>query len=209
MNERKSASLRDRPLASDDGRPFVEPPWDAPLDAARVCSSIPSDATISGMFFAALVAGAKARGLALPSARDRYTSFHFYPVADLATLLIEAAERFFPGRPLRQALRAMGRAGPAARQTATIGKVTLGSTEGAHAAVGAMGNAYELNLRPSRVSMSGSGPTWATVRLDKVPYFLDSHHVGTFEGVLRFAGVQGTVRIASRSATSADLLLTW
>jgi hypothetical protein len=57
--------------------------------------------------------------------------------------------------------------------------------------------------------MSGSGPTWATVRLDKVPYFLDSHHVGTFEGVLRFAGVQGTVRIASRSATSADLLLTW
>jgi uncharacterized protein (TIGR02265 family) len=93
------------------GRPFVEPPWDAPLDAGRVCSSIPPDAKIAGMFFAALVAGAKARGLTLPSARDRYTSFNFYPVTDLALLLVEAAERFFPGRPLRQALRALGRAG--------------------------------------------------------------------------------------------------
>jgi hypothetical protein len=87
--------------------------------------------------------------------------------------------------------------------------VTLGSTEGAHAAIAAMANAYELNLRPSRVSMADRGPTWAIVRLDKVSYFLDSHHVGTFEGVMKFAGVEGAVRIASRGAATADFLLRW
>jgi uncharacterized protein (TIGR02265 family) len=161
------------------------------------------------MFFSALVAGAKARGMALPSARERYTPFNFYPVTELACLLVEAADRFFPGRSPRHALRALGRAGPDAFLTSTLGKVTLGSTEGAQAAIAALANAYELNLRPSRVATLGSGPTWAVVRMDKVPYFLDSHHVGTFEGVLRFAGVQGTVRIASRSPSSADLLLAW
>ena len=53
------------------------------------------------------------------------------------------------------------------------------------------------------------GATWATVRLEKVYYFLDSHHVGTFEGVLKYSGVEGTVKLASRGAASGDLLLTW
>jgi uncharacterized protein (TIGR02265 family) len=161
------------------------------------------------MFFAALVAGARARSLTLPSAREKYTPFQFYPVADLARLLVEAAERFFPGRPIRHALRALGRAGPDAFLASTLGKVTLGSTEGVHAAVTSMASAYEINLRPSRVTVSATGPSWMVVRIDRVPYFLDSHHVGTFEGVLRFAGAQGTVRIATRTASSADFLLSW
>ena len=53
------------------------------------------------------------------------------------------------------------------------------------------------------------GATWATIRLELVHYFLDSHHVGTFEGVLKYAGVEGTVKLASRGAASGDLLLTW
>jgi hypothetical protein len=87
--------------------------------------------------------------------------------------------------------------------------VTLGSTEGVHPAVAAMASGYELNLRPCRVSTLDSGARWTVLRLDKIVHFLDSHHVGNFEGLLRFAGVRGAVRIASRSPTSADLLLTW
>ncbi len=194
---------------SDEGRPFVEPPWSAPLDIERAVASIPADAKISGMFFVALLAGAKTRNLQLPSARDRYVAFNFYPVADLARLLVEAAQRFYPDRPVRHALRSLGKAGPAAFLSSTLGKVTLGSTEGVHAAITAMANAYELNLRPSRVSMTASGASWAIVRLEKVPYFIDSHHVGTFEGTLRFAGVKGTVLLATRRPASADFLLTW
>ncbi len=209
MTDRGAASSRERPTASDEGRPFVDPPWDAALDVERVFASISPDAKISGMFFAALVAAARTRGLALPSARERYVSFTFYPVAEIARLLVEAAERFFPERTLRQALRSLGKSAPDAFLASTLGKVTLGSTEGVHAAIAAMANAYDLNLRPSRVSTVDSGPRWAIVRLDKIPYFLDSHHVGTFEGILRFAGVKGSVRLASRSPMSADLLVAW
>jgi uncharacterized protein (TIGR02265 family) len=209
MRDQQPAAVREKPSVSDDGRPFVEPPWEAPLDIERVCASIPADATISGMFFVALLSGAKQRGLTLPSAAERYTSFKFYSVADLARLLAEAADRFFPGRPVRQALRSLGRAAPDAFLSSTLGKVTLGSTQGTHDAVAAMANAYELNMKSSRVTTVATGATWMTVRLDRVPYFLDSHHVGTFEGVLRHAGVKGTVQIASRSATSADFLLSW
>ena len=195
---------------SSEGRPFVDPPWEAPLDVERVLAGIAPDAKISGMFFVSLVAGAKTRNMVLPSARDRYVPFNFYPVADFARLLVEAAQRFFAGRrSLRHALRSLGRSAPDAFLSSTLGKVTLGSTEGVHAAVGAMANAYELNLRPSRVSTLDSGPDWVTVRLDKVGYFLDSHHVGTFEGILRFAQVQGSVRIAARGSASADMLLAW
>jgi uncharacterized protein (TIGR02265 family) len=194
---------------SEEGRPFVDPPWEAPLVAEEVLAQIPADAKISGMFFTYLIAAAKAQNFVLPSARDRYLSFNFYPVADLARIVLEAVPLLFPGRPLRHALRTLGRRSPDAFLSSTLGKVTLGSTEGVHAALAAITNAYELNLRPSKVSVLDSGPDWAVVRVDKVFYFLDSHHVGTFEGILKFTGVNGSVRIASRSASSADLLLTW
>jgi hypothetical protein len=49
----------------------------------------------------------------------------------------------------------------------------------------------------------------SVVRLEDIHYFLDSHHVGTFEGVLNFARVEGRVSIAKRSRAAADLLLEW
>jgi len=161
------------------------------------------------MFFLAVVTAARTRGVTLPSARERYVRFTFYPLAELTRLLVEASERFFPERTLRHALRTLGRSSPDAFLASTLGRVTLGSTREVHAAVAAMANGYELNVRPCSVSVRDNGARWTVVRLDKIVYFLDSHHVGTFEGLLRFAGVKGAVRIASRSPTSADFLLTW
>jgi uncharacterized protein (TIGR02265 family) len=204
-----SSASRPIPAATVEGRPFVEPPWDAPLGADRALEAIPADGTISGMFFTYLVGAARSQNITLPSARDRYVAFQFYPVAELARLVLEAVPLLFPGRPLRQALRFLGRSGPDALLSSTLGRVTLGSTLDVHGAIAAISSAYELNVRPSRVTVTDSGPQWAVVRLERIHYFLDSHHVGTFEGVMRFAGAKGRVSIASRSASSADFLLTW
>ena len=204
-----AASTREPPVVSDDSLPFVDPPWGAPLDVERALSDIPSDSTISGMFFLAIVTAAKTRGIALTSARKRYVQFTFYPLAELARLLVEASETFFPERTLRHALRILGRSSPDAFLASTLGRVTLGSTREAHSAVAAMTNGYELNVRPCSVAVLDRGARWTVIRLDNIVHFLDSHHVGNFEGLLRFAGVKGVVRIASRSATSAEFLLTW
>jgi uncharacterized protein (TIGR02265 family) len=211
MRDRKAGagSTKEPPVVSDESLPFVDPPWAAPLDVERALSDIPADSTISGMFFLAVVTAAKTRGITLPSARKRYVQFTFYPLAELARLLVEASERFFPERTLRHALRTLGRSSPDAFLASTLGRVTLGSTREVHSAVAAMANGYEPNVRPCSVAVLDKGARWAVIRLDNIVHFLDSHHVGNFEGLLRFAGFKGVVRIASRSPTSADFLLTW
>ena len=93
---------------------FQQPSWTAPFDRARALAAIPEVATISGMFPQALVDGAAKRGLTLASARDKYVPFKFYPLKEHAQMLLEAADLFHPGEPLRQALRAMGTHGPRA-----------------------------------------------------------------------------------------------
>jgi uncharacterized protein (TIGR02265 family) len=188
---------------------FVEPPWDAPLDAEEEIARVPEDATISGMFLAPLAIEAKRQGVTLPSARDRYVPFKFYPLREHCRLLVETCERLFGDRSLRQGLRKLGRGAPAALVASTLGKVVLASAEGVEQVVTAMARAYPLNARPSRVTVVETTSGRAIVRLEDVHYFVDSHHVGTFEGALKFAGVAGRVLIASRSKACADMLLEW
>jgi uncharacterized protein (TIGR02265 family) len=189
--------------------PFVEAPWGAPLDVDAAFRSIPATATISGMFIAPLALEAKRLGVVLPSARERYVQYRFYPLLEHAQVLVETCQRLYPSRTLRQALRKLGRGAPRALVASTLGKVVLGSAQGVNDVVDAMAKAYPLNARPSRVEVLERGEGRAVVRLEEMYYFLDSHHVGAFEGALRYAGVQGRVLVSRRSDTSADLLLEW
>ena len=161
---------------------FVEPPWAAPLDAAGVLSRIPPSATIAGMFFLALVEGAQRRQVQLPFPRDRYLPFGFYPISEFAPLLVTAAERFYPQLPLRQGLRRIGTSGPVAFLGSTLGKVTLGASEGAQAMVAAIAKTYAINVKPSRCDITVTNERSMILSMASVPYFLDSHHVGVFEG---------------------------
>ena len=188
---------------------FVEPPWNAPLDVDAVLRNLPAAATISGMFIAALVQEAKRVGVTLPSARDRYVAFRFYPLIEHVQVLVETAQRVYPGVALRQALRKLGRGAPNALVGSTLGKVVLATAAGPHEVIEAMAKAYPLNARPSVVTVVDRGPQRAVVRLEEVHYFADSHHVGAFEGALKYAGVKGRVLMSSRGKAAVDLLLEW
>jgi uncharacterized protein (TIGR02265 family) len=188
---------------------FVEPPWRAPLDAERVLAEIPAKATIAGMFFLALAEGAERRQVTLELPQARYMPFGFYPVREFAPLLVKAAGLFTPHGSLREGLRRIGQAAPAAFLGSTLGRVTLGASEGVHAMVTAIAKTYAINTRPSRCAVIEAAPRRIVVSLDDVLYFLDSHHVGVFEGTLEHAGVDGRVRIHPRSQTAGDLLLEW
>lgn len=189
-------------------RDFLAPPWEHPLDVERALAQIPESATISGMFYLALMEGAKRRQVELRFAQPRYLPFRFYSLREFGTLLVQACPLFYPGLSLRHGLRRSGRVGPAALLKSTLGKVTLGAAAGVHEVVTAFAKTYNLNVKPSRCEVEGQDEQSMVLRLD-VPYFLDSHHVGAFEGALEHAGVKGEVLIARRSDTSADLLLRW
>lgn len=187
-----------------------EPPWTAPLDVAAAIDRVPDDAVLSGMFTAAVVAGATAQGVRVPSARERYVGFRKYPMREHAQVLVEAARGMWPELPLRHGLRKLGRATPAALVTSTIGRVVVGSVEGPIEVVRGVARSYSIHAQPGSVEVVPVGPCSVIARLRDVYHFLDSHHVGVFEGALRFANVADPrVRIHALSASDADLLLDW
>ena len=188
---------------------FEEPPWTAPLDAEVEIRALPPTAQVRGVMIAPMFAAAKKRGTAASTARERYLSFTLYPLHEHVRLLVDSCEASFPELPLRQGLRKLGRGASDAFGASTLGKVTLGAAQGVHDIVTAFAKGYELNLQPGRASVIESGPRRIVVSLEEVHYFLDSHHVGAFEGVLKRAGVRGRVSIARRGRAAADLLLAW
>jgi uncharacterized protein (TIGR02265 family) len=191
------------------GVPFRELRWEAPFDADAAIARIPAEATISGMFPHALAVEARRRGFNLPSARPKYVGFTFYPLREHARLLVETCHRFYPEIPLRQALRHLGHYAPKAMAASTLGRIMFGTVSGVHDMVNAMAKAYPLNTRPAEVKVASTGPGYSIVQMDQVYCFLDSHHVGAFEGVLKYVGVTGRVRFAARGVAAGDLILEW
>ena len=188
---------------------FVEPPWSASLNAEAEIRAMPETAQVRGLLIAPMLADAKKRGSSKPLPRERYLSFNLYPLREHARLLVDRCQDLFPELPFRQGLRKLGRAASDAFGASTLGKVTLGAAEGVHDIVTAFAKGYELNLQPGRAIVVESSPRRIVISLDDVHYFVDSHHVGAFEGVLRRAGVRGRVLIARRGRAAADLLLEW
>lgn len=188
---------------------FVEPPWTAPLDAETELRALPPSAQVRGVMIAPMLANAKKHPTTASLPRERYLSFTLYPLREHARLLVDSCQALFPELPLRQGLRKLGRGASDAFGSSTLGKVTLGAAQGVHDIVAAFAKGYELNLQPGRACVVESGPRRVVVGLDDIHYFLDSHHVGAFEGVLKRAGVRGRVSIARRGRAAADLLLEW
>lgn len=188
---------------------FWLPDWSAPLDAARAVQLIPETRTISGMFLAPVAREAAKLNKSLASARERYVPFRFYPLREHASLMIEACAALYPGLSLRGALRKLGRGAPNALLSSTLGRTGIGAAHGVHDIVQAMGKAYAINVPGCEVTLAEAGAKFCIVQLRGLPYFVDCHHVGAFEGVLRYAGVEGEVRVRGLGPDRADYACTW
>jgi uncharacterized protein (TIGR02265 family) len=158
---------------------------------------------------ATIVEDARSRGKTLAMPRERYLPFGFYPLQEYVKLLLDACALLYPTRPTRIGLRSMGRAGPAALLSSTLGRVLLGSVHGVHDILEAVLKTYPINVRPSHAAIVERSDRHAVVHLRDVHFFLDCHHVGVLEGTLRHAGVTGQVLIAATSATEAHFLCSW
>lgn len=202
-----SASTRD---SGGEFSPFREPSWTAPLDVDRELECIPPAALIRGMFILPVIAEAKRVQRGTINMRDRYVPFQFYPLREHARLLAETSALVFPKLPLRQALRKFGRGAPAAFLSSRLGRVVM--QPGLDVVEIAMGFAkgYELSLTPGRATVEQRSERSMDVTMEDVHYFLDSHHVGAFEGTLRMAGLQAAQVLVHRiSAACAILRFEW
>ena len=154
---------------------------------------VPPDATTKGLCLSPMVAEARRRGIALKGARERYLPFLDYPLVEHMRLLVETAHLFYPNLCTRQGLRKLGRAAHSAIAETLIGKIVWGGVDGVHGALDSAVRCYAITVPCTRVSVVERSAGSARVRLgSECPSFLDSHHVGVFEAVIR--DVQGFER---------------
>lgn len=188
---------------------FIEPDWDAPLDTTAAIQAMPLTTTVSGMFLEATVAAARKARLPLSDEwNGPYHTFRFYPMRDLARLMVELSGLMMPELPIRKALRALGRTAPDVLLGSTVGKVVLGSAQGVHEIIETVTRTYPINLKPSMAEIVERAERQIIVRLSDV-HLMDCHHVGVMEGTMRHAGVKGSVRIRPLGARAMDYLLSW
>jgi uncharacterized protein (TIGR02265 family) len=195
--------MRSLPIA------WYDPPWGAAFDADRLMRLVPTHATMTGQFLAAVAAVAEDRGIRLLSARQRYTPFSAYPLREHCELLLETARKVFPELPLREGLRKLGRGAPHVLLQSVVGRVVFGSVDGPLEVLRAMATSYMLHMRPGKVEVLAVDATTAVVQASEIYNFLDSHNVGVFEGAMRHAGVRGDVRIHAYDRSTADLRCSW
>ena len=188
---------------------FIDPAWDAPIDIAAELRRIPDSAKQKGMFLIPMVAEAKRRGLALPHARERYVPFQDYPLREHAQLLAECAEGFFPKEPMRQALRRLGRAAHKVFVESTVGKVVWAPVNDPYSALEALFKSYAISVPGCSIQVTSRSGNSATIRFDRVYYFLDCHHIGCLESAVRAFGGTPRVKIKADTATSGEFLCEW
>lgn len=170
---------------------------------------IPMAAQVRGMFIIPALQEAKRAKVSMTQLRDRYLPFQFYPLREHARVLANTAAAVYPKLPIRQGLRKLGRGAPHAFAGSTLGRVLLQAAQGVEEVVGALAKGYELTLNPGRALVEARGPRCLDVILEDVHYFVDCHHVGAFEGAIKYANAQGRVRLQRISAAQAVLRLEW
>ncbi len=170
---------------------YRAPVWDAPLDIDRAISSCPAEARIKGVMSAALLEMVGRVGQKIPGARDRYLPFQPYPLREHMALLREAGRLLWPDDPVRVQLRRFGRGVRPTLLDQPYGRVALGKgnmtpVEVIHRLARAYRFILDLTITPHVVESPGA--TTIYVELRDVWYFLDSCHVGVFEGLLASDG---------------------
>ncbi len=209
MLDREDAKKGRARSESPGATEFCAPPWEAPLDVNECFAAIPSKATMKGLCLAPMVTEAKRRGITLRGARDRYLPFVDYPLVEHARLLVESARAFFPALSMRQALRKIGRAAQKVAIETVVGKVLWAGVEDVEHALESTVRSYAVSSPSTRVTLLEHAPGRARVRLDRVSYFLDSHHVGVFEAAMRVCQVKGTVFVRLDTLCDGEFLVTW
>ena len=188
---------------------FGPVPWDEPLDALDALHRIRPRATIAGVFTGPMARVAAQYGIRLPRPWSAYRLQGQYPLREHVTLLIDVTRTLFPDVSLRRGLYKMGKAAVEPYLESMLGKVTVGATEDPELVLRATGQSYGINLPGSSVTVEAFQRGECRVSLQHVPYFLDSHHVGLFEQMLRRCGLRTETDIAMLGDDSAMYRIRW
>ncbi len=181
----------------------------APLELDARLQALPRAATVKGMFLSNIADLVEQRSGQRPG-RKRYVAFTNYPLSEMIELLPQAAKLAYPGLPVREGMRRLGRLAYPTFSSSTIGRVVMSiAGDDPRSALHVAPKAYRLvgNTGTARVVDTGDGE--AILELRGVWGWPESYNVGVHEGALDALGVDGEVLVRIHSLCDADLLVRW
>ncbi len=204
------------PAASDPSTSaFHDPDFAAPVDLDGHLALLPPRATGKGMFFAALLAlGARMRpGLDLCTLASvplrRYIPFRDYPMDEYLRLEVTTAGAVYRGVPLGEGMRRLGWTALDSLLGSHVGKTVFGILgRDVELLLLHTPKIYDLTLNFGRVFAEKVSRGRFLVHASGMPIFLETYHVGVFEGALRHCRVPGRVRIAASGLEDATFEVT-
>ncbi len=187
---------------------FVRPDFSVPIDLEAQKRLIQPGATVKGMQLQALVDECKKRGVAIGT--RKYTSFREYPGEELLDLLVATAQGVWPNVSTREGLRRVGRLAYPTLYHSLIGRVVFGAlARDIHRIWGVVSKGYALSGSTGSATLVEVRDNDAIVRLEGIYSFVDSWHVGIFEGAVELYDAEPEVLVKKTSPTSADFLVRW
>ncbi|HVU05590.1 MAG TPA: DUF2378 family protein [Polyangiaceae bacterium] len=179
------------------------------LDPEAVAAQLPKSYVVKGMFFARLLAqlgpgfSAIEPKLEQPPRLGRYVPFSDYPQSDYVRVSTATAQKVFPGVPLREALRRLGREDFSVFAGSTVGKVILAVVGDARTALLRTPTIY-MKMAPGDWVVTGEEVNDRVVRLQFSPvYGTWEYQVGQLEGLVMNYG--GEPKITIRELPSRTL----
>jgi uncharacterized protein (TIGR02265 family) len=142
--------------------------------------------------------------------RKRCIPFKSYPVGEYNALVDEVAQNVLPHLTVAEARRLLG-SEVYPRFTETMVGTALLAVAGHdwNRVILIAPKAYEVSLEPGSVEVTLHRPGNALVRLRDVWTYVDTLHLGIFQGAMKRCGAHGTIEVEPISRCDADFLIQW
>jgi uncharacterized protein (TIGR02265 family) len=172
------------------------------------------DASCKGMFLADVIQRASRvtseqtlfRAAQLPE--RRYVAFRDYPLAETMKLFMAAARALFPRYPPGEGLRRLGQTAFETVLATHVGRALFGILGRDVEPILLTGpKAFKLMVNVGHVSAEKTSYRTFTFHAHDFPAFLETYQVGVLEGVLRYCGERGRIRIAVEDLAHATIEL--
>ncbi len=188
---------------------FGNPDVWAPIELEAHLAALPPSATVKGMFLSNIAELAENRAGKRPG-RKRYVAFSNYPMREMVELLPAAAELAYPGLPVREGMRRLGRQAYPTFSSSTLGRVVMSvAGNDPRSALHLAPKAYRLIGNAGTAKVVDRSDREAVLQLRGVWAWPESYNVGVHEGALDALGVDGEVLVRVLSLCDADLLVRW
>lgn len=187
---------------------FGTPDTAQPFDIAAAMARVPPHATAKGLFLQPIVDACATNRT--PISRGPYIAFKDYPRTELMALLVDAGEQLYAEHPMRERFRLLGLGSYDRLEATLVGRVVFGVLgKDIRAIARRAPKAFEISGAGLTAEVLSTGDHHSHIALCGDVVLAAHYEFGAFQGVLRFCGVRGEVRLREVSTERVEFFTIW